>query len=111
MPTEENVNIPSSATAVVAEFADGAAADRAVEALTRAGFGTDQVSFVAHGAGTVDGRFVPGRLMITVHPGDREADATRILREQGAREVKAGVVSAVGEVVEPGEPEREDATR
>lgn len=94
------LNIPSSAGAVVAEFADRSAADRSVDALARAGFGTDQISFVARGAETVDGTFIPGALMITVHPGGRERDAIRILREHGASAVKTGMISATGDVVE-----------
>ena len=107
---EMDVKIPSDVTAVVAEFADRGAAERCVEALTRSGFGTDQISFVARGAETVNGRFVPGTLLITVHATGREGAAERILRDGGAREIKRGSVSAVGEVVEEGAAEREEAT-
>lgn len=112
MPTNEeqlDVNIPAAATAVVAKFGEREAADGAVEALTRAGFETDQVSVVARGAETVDGVFQPGVLMITVHPEGRDADATRILREQGAAEVTTGSVTATGEVVDLEEAAREEA--
>jgi hypothetical protein len=106
---EMDVKIPSDVTAVVAEFADRGAAERCVEELTRAGFGTDQISFVARGAETVNGRFVPGALLITVHATGREDRAERVLRGGGARDVKRGSVSAVGDVVEEG-AEREEAT-
>lgn len=85
---ELDVKIPSDVTAVVAEFADRNAAERCVETLTRKGFGTDQISFVARGAETVDGRFVPGALLITVHATGREDEAERVLRDAGAHEVK-----------------------
>lgn len=111
MTTEpEEVKIPADVTAVVARFADRGVADRAVDALTKAGFGTDQISFVARGAETVDGKFVTGALMITVHPGARERDAMRVLRERGAADVRTGTVSATGDVLEESEAE-ETATR
>lgn len=105
----EDIKLPSSAAAIVAEFPDRGAADPAVEKLARAGFSDDQVSVVAHGAGEVDGRFRPGGLMVTVHPGGRDELVTRILRDAGASDVRTGAVSAVGEVTEIGEEEREEA--
>jgi hypothetical protein len=113
MPTDQNeqdVNIPSAEAAVVAEFQDRAKADKAVEALGKAGFGTEQISFVARGAETEGDKFIPGVLMITVHPDGRADDATRVLHEQGAAKVTSGMVSATGEVLDVGEREREAAS-
>jgi hypothetical protein len=113
MPTDQNerdVNIPSAGAAVVAEFQDRAKADKAVDALAKAGFATDQISFVARGAEHEGDKFIPGVLMITVHPDGRADAASRVLREQGAAKVTSGMVSATGEVLEEGEREREEAS-
>lgn len=103
---DQDVNIPSTATAVVAEFGERDQAEKAVDALERSGFDPDQVSFVARGAEHEGETFVPGMLLITVHASGRDADAIRILREQGASAVKSGLISATGEVIE----EREEAS-
>jgi len=105
---QEQIKIPSEVHAVVAKFSDRGRADRAVEALTSAGFETDQITFVARGAETVDGVFKPGVLMITVHASGRDDEAVRILRGSGATDVEQGFVSATGEV-ESLEAMREDA--
>ena len=108
MATEQrdlDVNIPASATAVVAEFGDRGMADRAVESLTKAGFSPEQVSFVARGAEHDGDRFIPGTLLITVHADGRDADAERVLRDSGATKVTCGLVSATGEVLEETAPE------
>lgn len=105
---ELDVNIPSAATAVVAQFKGREEADTAVEALTKAGFGTDQISLVARGAGEHEGTFVPGVLMLTVHAAGRDADAIRILRERGALDVTTGIVTVTGDV--KAESEAEEAT-
>jgi len=97
---ELDVNIPSTVTAVVAEFGDRDKADGAVEALTDAGFGSEQVSFVARGAEHLGEKFIPGMLLVTVHAEGRDDDAMRILREQGASKVTSGLVSATGDVIE-----------
>jgi hypothetical protein len=106
---ETDVNIPSTVTAVVAEFGDRNQAEAAVDALEEAGFDSNKVSFVARGAETVDGKFVPGVLLITVHAEGRDADAERILRSGGATKVTCGLVSATGEVLEESEM-REEAS-
>lgn len=103
---ELDVNIPSAATAVVAEFDDRDAADKAVDLLTKKGFGTDQLSVVARGAGEHEGVFKPGVLMLTVHPGDREAEAMACLRDAGAHDIRHGIVSATGDVLEESEAEQ-----
>lgn len=108
MAPEESIKIPSDVQAVVAKFGDRRRADAAVEALTAAGFGTDQITFVARGAETVDGVFKPGVLMITVHASGRDEEAVRVLRRSGATDVEQGFVSATGEV-ESLEAMREDA--
>lgn len=100
---ELDVNIPSAATAVVAEFKDRDDADKAVDALTKKGFGTDQISLVARGAGEYDGVFTPGVLMLTVHAGGKDADVMELLRKVGAHEVRHGIISATGEVLEESE--------
>jgi len=97
---EQEVNIPSTATVVVAEFSDRDQAEAAVEALEKAGFNAEQVSFVARGAEHDGERFIPGTLLITVHTDGRDDDAMRVLREQGASTVKSGLISATGEVIE-----------
>lgn len=105
---ELDVNIPSAATAVVAQFKGRDEADAAVDALTKAGFGTDQISLIARGAGEYEGTFTPGVLMLTVHPAGRDEDAIRILRECGARDVTTGIVTVTGDV--KAESEAEEAT-
>ena len=109
-PRESEVRIPSEVHAVVAAFADRPKAEGAVEALTKIGFRTDQISLVARGAEEVDGRFVPGTLMITLHATGREDEAERTLRSSGATTVSRGRLSATGAVVEEGEKEPEEAT-
>ncbi len=113
MATERSdldVNIPSTATAVVAEFQDRDHADGAVDALAKAGFKPEQVSFVARGAEHDGDRFIPGALLVTVHPDGRDADAERILRSGGATKVTTGLISATGEVIEEHAEEREEAS-
>lgn len=105
---EVDVNIPSTVTAVVAEFQDRDQADKAVEALTRAGFGSEQVSFVARGAEHDGEKFIPGTLLITVHAEGRDQEAMRVLRDEGASKVTSGLVSATGEVLQ--EHAAEEAT-
>ena len=97
---ELDIKIPSAAAAIVAEFQDRDAADKAVEVLTKSGIGTDQISVVARGAGEYDGVFKPGALMITVHAGGRDDLVRKILGEHGAKEVTTGTVTATGDVVE-----------
>lgn len=106
---ELDVNIPSAATAVVGEFRERDEADRAVDALTKKGFGTSQISLVARGAGEDEGVFQPGVLMLTVHPEGRDAEVMDLLRKLGAREIRHGIVSATGDVMEESEA-REEAT-
>lgn len=106
---EHDVNIPSTAAAVVAEFGDRDKAESAVDALEGAGFSSEQVSFVARGAEHDGEKFIPGTLLITVHPDGRADDAERILRDGGATNVKSGLVSATGEVLEEHVEEREEA--
>lgn len=106
---EQDVNIPSTVTAVVAEFQDRDKAEAVVDTLERAGFNADQVSFVARGAEHDGDKFIPGALLITVHADGRDDDAMRILREAGASTVKCGLVSATGEVLEESEA-REEAS-
>lgn len=106
---DQDVNIPSTVTAVVAEFADRAKAEAAEDALVTAGFSAEQVSFVARGAEHEGGKFIPGKLLITVHAEGRDEDAERILRDGGATSVKCGHVSATGEVLEENAGEREEA--
>ena len=113
MTTEHSdldVNIPSTASAVVAEFQDRGQADTAVDSLAKAGFKPEQVSFVARGAEHDGDRFIPGALLITVHPDGRDADAERILRAGGALKVSTGLISATGEVIEEHAEEREEAS-
>jgi len=100
-----DVNIPSAATAVVAEFHDREHADRAVETLTKQGFGTDQISLVARGAGEYDGKFQPGVLMLTVHSGGKDIEVMEQLRRLGAHSVRTGVISATGDVLQSNEAE------
>ncbi|MGH2377046.1 MAG: hypothetical protein ACRDGT_01065 [Candidatus Limnocylindria bacterium] len=104
------VNIPSTTNAVVAEFEQRDKADGAVEALGRAGFKPEQVSFVARGAEHDGEKFIPGTLLVTVHPDGRNDDAERVLREQGAKEIRSGKISATGEVIEERAEEREEAS-
>jgi hypothetical protein len=104
------LKIPSDVTAVVAEFTDRRRAEEAVDRLTATGFGTDQISFIARGAETVEGRFVPGTLMITVHASGRDEEATQVLREAGASTVKCGTITATGDILEEGTQERAEAT-
>lgn len=114
MPTDHEeleMKIPSAASAIVAEFKDRPAAEEAVAALTKAGVGTDQISLVGRGAETVNGRFIPEAMMLTIHPDGRPDEVTRVLRERGATDIKTGTVTATGEVVETEEAEREEATR
>lgn len=107
----QGVNIPATATAVVAEFGDRDQAESAVEALEASGFSTEQVSLVARGAEHDGEKFIPGMLLITVHADGRDADATRILQERGAGKVTAGLISATGEVLDERDlaEEREEA--
>lgn len=109
---DREVNIPSTVMAVVAEFRERAKVDAAVEALTSAGFRTEQISFVARGAEHLGEKFIPGTLMLTVHPEGREDAAMRILRAQGASNVTSGQVTATGEVLsgEEAAKEREETT-
>lgn len=107
---EVDVNIPSTVTAVVAEFADRPKAEAAEDALVAAGFSPEQVSFVARGAENEGGKFIPGKLLITVHAEGRDKDAERILRDGGATKVTCGLVSATGEVLEEQVEEREEAS-
>jgi hypothetical protein len=102
-----DVHIPSAAAAIVAEFKDRGEADKAVDALMKAGFSDDQISVVARGAGVHDGVFKPGTLMITVHPQGRDDEVRRILQKQGSDEVTTGTVTATGEVVKHQEIEAE----
>lgn len=106
---EEQVNIPSTVTAVVAEFQDRSKAEKVVDTLEAKGFSSDQVSFVARGAEHDGEKFIPGVLLITVHADGRNDDATRILSEGGATKVTSGLVSATGEVLEEAEV-REEAS-
>lgn len=110
MPEELDVNIPSAATAVVAEFKERDDADKAVDVLTKRGLKTSQISLVARGAGEYEGRFQPGVLMLTVHPEGRDDEVMRCLRELGAHEIRHGIVTATGDVMEESEAEREEAT-
>lgn len=105
-----DVNIPSAATACVAEFDDRDAADAAVDALVKKGFGTDQISLVARGAGVYDGAFQPGVLMLTVHCRGNDNEAIEMLRKLGARDVRHGIVSATGDVSESSEAEEAATT-
>jgi hypothetical protein len=107
--TEQDVNIPSTVTAIVAEFGDRDKAESVVDALEAAGFSPDQVSFVARGAEHEGDKFIPGVLLITVHADGRDNDATRILKEGGATKVTSGLVSATGEVLDESEV-REEAS-
>ncbi len=108
---ELDVNIPSAATAIVAEFKDRDQADKVVDALTKKGFGTDQISLVARGAGEHDGVFQPGVLMLTVHPAGRDAEVMDLLRALGAHEIRHGIVSATGDVMEESEGGEEATPR
>lgn len=104
---ELDVNIPSAATAVVAEFNQRDDADKAVDTLTKKGFGTNQISLVARGAGEYEGEFKPGVLMLTVHAGGRDSEVMECLRDLGAHDIRHGIISATGEVLEEsqaGEP-------
>jgi hypothetical protein len=97
----QEVQVPSEHVAVVAMFADRDQAENAVDALLEKGFTDDQISLVARGAETDDaGKFVPGGLMVTVSAENREAEAERILRERGAREVTTNRIGATGRVGE-----------
>lgn len=107
---EPELKIPSDVTAVVAAFAERRQAEDAVDELTSAGFGTDQISFIARGADTVEGRFIPGTLMITVHASGRDDQAERVLRQAGATTVKCGTITATGDILEGSEAQREEAT-
>lgn len=106
---ELDVNIPSAATAVVAEFKERDDADSAVDALTKKGFGTNQISLVARGAGEHEGVFQPGVLMLTVHSDGRDAEVMDLLRTLGAHEIRHGIVSATGDVMAESQA-REEAT-
>jgi hypothetical protein len=95
------VQVPSEHVAVVAMFADRAAAENAVDALLERGFTDDQISLVARGAETdASGRFVPGGLMVTVTAKSREEEAERVLKEHEAREVTTNRIGATGRVGE-----------
>jgi hypothetical protein len=107
---DSDVNIPSTTTAVVAEFVERGKADDAVEALGKEGFRPEQVSFVARGAEHDGERFIPGALLVTVHPDGRMDDAERVLRQAGAANIRSGLVSATGEVIEERAEEREEAS-
>ena len=97
----QDVNVPSEHVAVVAMFADRAAAETAVDALQEKGFTDDQISLVARGAETDDsGKIVPGGLMVTVTATGREADAEKVLKEHEAREVTTNRIGATGKVGE-----------
>lgn len=100
---EQDVNIPSTVTSVVAEFGDRDKAEVVVDTLEGAGFNADQVSFVARGAEHDGDKFIPGVLLITVHADGRDDEAMRILKTGGALKVKCGLVSATGEVLEESE--------
>lgn len=108
---EQDVNIPSNVTAVVAEFQDRDKAESVVDALEAKGFSSDQVSFVARGAEHDGEKFIPGVLLITVHADGRNDDATRILTEGGATKVTSGLVSATGEVLDENEMREEASSR
>ena len=101
-----DVNIPSAANAVVAEFRDRDQADAAVDMLTKKGYGADRISLVARGAGVYDGVFQPGILMITVHADGKDDEVTMLLRDAGAHDVRHGAVSATGDVKELEEREK-----
>jgi hypothetical protein len=103
-----DVNIPSAANAVVAEFRDRDQADAAVDMLTKKGYSTDQISLVARGAGVYDGVFQPGILMITVHSEGKDDEVSKLLRDAGAHEIRHGAVTATGDVEEL--EEREEAS-
>lgn len=97
----QEVQVPSEHVAVVAMFADREEAESAVDALIERGFTDDQISLVARGAATDDsGTFVPGGLMVTVNAKDREAEAERVLKDRGAREVTTNRIGATGKVGE-----------
>jgi hypothetical protein len=106
---ETDVNIPSTVTAIVAEFGDRDKAESVVDALEAGGFSSDQVSFVARGAEHDGDKFIPGVLLITVHADGRNDQAIRILNEGGATKVTSGLVSATGEVLEESQV-REEAS-
>ena len=95
------VQVPSEHVAVVAMFADRAAAETAVDALLERGFTDDQISLVARGAETDEsGKFVPGGLMVTVSAKDRENEAESLLKKHEAREVTTNRIGATGRVGE-----------
>lgn len=97
----QEVQLPSEHVAVVAMFADRAAAESAVDALLERGFTDDQISLVARGAETDEsGRFMPGGLMVTVSAKGREDEAERLLKEHEAREVTTNRIGATGRVGE-----------
>lgn len=97
---QEELKIPNEVTAVVAEFAERPQAESAIEELLKAGFTNEQATFVARGADHVEGKFVPGALLVTVHGDERNDEAVRILRKAGALKVKTGRISATSEVLE-----------
>ena len=107
---EQREEAPGAVKPIVAEFEQRDQADRTVEALTKSGFDTDQMSIVARGAGEHDGRFQPGVLMLTVRAGRREADALRIIRGAGPKVVRHGLVDVTGDVHEESEAEEPAAT-
>lgn len=97
----QDVNIPAAKSAVVGEFDDRPAAERAIGALLDAGFTDDHLNLVARGAhGEPSGEFVPGALIVTARSTGRGADAERILAELGAKNVHRDEVSATGELDE-----------
>lgn len=103
MPEEiqQDVNIPAAKSAVVGEFPDREAADRAIRSLLAAGFTDDHLNLVARGAhGEPSGEFVSGALIVTVRSTGRGDDAERILAKAGARNVHQDEVSATGELDE-----------
>ncbi len=85
---------------IVAEFEARDQVDRVVEQLTKSGFGTDQFSIVARGAGERDGVFQPGAIMLTLRAGAREPEALRILRAAKPRGLSHGLLSVTGDVLE-----------
>lgn len=102
---QEELKTPEEVTAVVAEFDERPESERAIEELLKAGFRNEQVIFVARGAEHVEGKFVPGMLLVTVHGEERNDEAIRILRKMGALKIKTGKISATGEVIEESEQE------
>src|SRR5437016_5233844 len=88
--------------AIVGVFDDRLAAEQAVDALERAGFGDDQLGFVIRGADDVRGgmivdaegearyyerEFNSGRAIVAVRPNGRAAEAAEMLIRFGGRGV------------------------